>query len=77
MEDYEIRLCRLARLMEAAAQLLTALEAKWGAVENSRDDDIRKLFGLKQDAHAPRATVYRVTLTAEAYSPAKAETEAV
>ena len=65
LEDYEIRLRRLARLMEAASEILTAMEAKWGAVENSRDDEIRQLFGLKQDAAAPRATVYRVQLTAE------------
>ena len=70
LQDYESRLRRIAHLVEAASEVLTALEERQGATERERDERVRYLFGLSGECATPTATVYRVKLTAEPHAAA-------
>lgn len=71
LKDYEKRLCRIAHLVGAASEILSALEARQGATEKERDERVRFIFGLANEGATPLATVYRVKLMPEPYSDAK------
>ena len=67
LKAYQSRLCKIALLVEAASEVLSALEDKFGATERERDERVRFIFGLTNESATPLATVYRVKLTPEPY----------
>lgn len=70
LKAYQNRLCKIALLIEAASEILSALEDKFGATERERDERVRFIFGLTGESATPLATVYRVRLEPEPYAPA-------
>lgn len=68
LKEYERRLLRIAHLVEAASEVLSALESRFNCTEKERDERVRFIFGLSGECATSLATVYRVKLSPEPYA---------